>query len=354
MAISLDQCRQMPKVDLHLHLEGAISAECLCEIAKRNGLEREVPSVAGAGSLMRFSTPKEFFRQFLFVSGFIRTAADLGAVTDDLLRRLTEENVLYAEITLAPRKFIRAGIPYPALLSELERAADQSRQCGGTEVRYIMDMVRNLGPDRGMELLDLMEQHPSGWVVGVGLGGGEGYPPELSVVPFRRAGKMGLHRTVHAGEGAGPPSIWGALERLNAERIDHGTRAGEDPKLVEYLAEHRIPLNMCLTSNLALGVVSSLAEHPAWKYCQAGIPVTLGTDDPSFFGTTLSQECFLLAQVFDLSMEDLQRIQRNAVGAAFLDKEEKAELRDRLERGFEGLCCGEEEPQRHKDTKAEM
>ncbi|HOE12122.1 MAG TPA: adenosine deaminase [bacterium] len=318
MTVSLDQCQRMPKVDLHLHLEGAISAECLYEIAKRNGLEREVPSVSAARSLMQFSTPKEFFQQFMFVSGFIRTAADIGAVADDLLRRLTEENVLYAEITLAPRKFIRAGIPYPALLCELERAAERSKQRGGTEARYIMDMVRNLGPDRGMELLDLMEQYPSPWVVGVGLGGGEGYPPELFVVPYRRAKEMGLHRTVHAGEGAGPPSIWGALERLDAERIDHGTRAGEDPKLVEYLAEHRIPLNMCLTSNLALGVVSSLAEHPAWKYSRAGIPVTLGTDDPSFFKTTLSQECFLFAQTFDLSMEDLRQIQRNALGAAFL------------------------------------
>jgi adenosine deaminase len=146
---------------------------------------------------------------------------------------------------------------------------------------------------------------------------------------------MGLHRTVHAGEGAGPPSIWGALERLEAERIDHGTRAGEDPKLVEYLAEHRIPLNMCLTSNLALGVVCSLAEHPAWKYCRAGIPVTLGTDDPSFFGTTLSRECFLFAQTFNLSMEDLRQIQRNALGAAFLaEKDLKIGGRTGLWPGF--------------------
>ncbi|MFH1744167.1 MAG: adenosine deaminase [bacterium] len=328
---------QIPKIDLHLHLEGAISPECLLELAKRNGRQDEVPSLKAAQSLMRFSTPQEFFRRFLYVSNFVASVEDLRRVGDDVLDRLACDGVVYSEITIAPRKFLRKGIPYPSLIAELEEAAHQSQCRGGPEVRFIMDIVRDLGPDRGLELVELMERYPSPLVVGVGLGGTEGYPPELSARPFARAREIGLHLTVHAGEGAGPPSIWGAIQRLHAERIDHGTRAREDPGLVDYLAEHRIPLNICPTSNVLLGVVPRLENHPVLDYHRAGILVTIGTDDPSFFGTSLTGEIQSIVRAFHIDGQTIVDLERNAVQASFLSPEEKDRLWERMEGEFARL-----------------
>jgi len=328
---SVGHLKRLPKVDLHVHLEGALSPECLLELAWRNDREDEIRSPADAERVFSFSTPTEFFRQFLYVSRFVSSATDLRIIVDDVLGGLARDGVIYAEITLAPRKFVRKGVPYPALVATLEEAVDKSPYREKLDVRFVMDMVRDLGPDRGLELVDWMRQRPSPLVTGIGLGGSEGYPPELSGEPFAAARELGLHRTVHAGEGSGPPSIWGAIERLGAERIDHGTRAFEDPNLVEYLARERIPLNMCLTSNLRMGVIERYEDHPAQKYLQAGIPVTLGTDDPSFFGTTLSRELEIFAATFGAGVETLVEFQRNAIDASFLGAEEKEELRKRFE-----------------------
>ncbi len=326
----LDVIQELPKVDLHVHLEGAFSPECLLELARRNGREGEIGSIAEARRMFQFASPTEFFRQFLYISRFVSTTEDLALVVDDVLERLAWDNVIYAEITLAPRKFVRMGIPYPALVETLETAVERSPYREKLDVRFVMDMVRDLGPDRGLELVDWIHERPSPLVVAIGLGGSEGYPPELSVKPFAAARALGLHRTVHAGEGSGAPSIWGAIERLGAERIDHGTRTYEDPTLVEYLANTQIPLNMCLTSNVRLGVVPSYEKHPAYDYLRAGIPVTLGTDDPSFFGTTLSEELAIFAKTFGVEFETLIQLQRNAINASFLAEEEREGVIDRL------------------------
>lgn len=317
-------------MDLHVHLEGALSPECLFELARRNGRENEIGSVDEARRMFRFSSPTEFFRQFLYISRFVSTTEDLALVVGDALERLARDNVIYAEITLAPRKFVRMGIPYPALVDTLEAAVERSPFREKLDVRFVMDMVRDLGPDRGFELVNWIRERPSPLVVAIGLGGSEGYPPELSVKPFEAARELGLHRTVHAGEGSGAPSIWGAIERLDAERIDHGTRAYEDPMLVEYLASERIPLNMCLTSNVRLGVVASYEKHPAYDYLRAGIPITLGTDDPSFFGKTLSEELAIFAKTFGVEIGTLIQLQRNAVEVSFLGEEERERVVERL------------------------
>lgn len=334
MVIHLSQLKQAPKIDLHLHLEGAISPQCLLLLAQRNGRQDQVPTLRAAQSLLRFSTPREFFQQFLSVSTFITTPEDLRLVTNDLLESLTRDGVIYAEITIAPRKFLRKGISYSVMIAELEQAAQDSRLRGGPEVRYIVDIVRDLGPERGLEMVELMSRYPSPFVVGIGLGGSEGYPPELSVRPFERAKELGLHLTVHAGEGAGPPSIWGAVQRLGAERIDHGTRAREDPRLLEWLAMNKVPLNMCPTSNVRLGVVSGLDDHPVVDYYKLGIPVTIGTDDRSFFDVSLSYELEALAHTFRIDERTIVELQRNAIEASFLSPEEKQQLWRRTERDF--------------------
>jgi len=334
MSLRRQQIEQAPKIDLHLHLEGSISAESLLILARRNGRQAEVPTLQAAKSLLRFAGPGEFFQRFLSVSSFIASTEDLRLVTDDLLKRLAEDGIIYAEITIAPRKFLRKGMAYPAMVTELEASARQSRSGGGPEIRYVMDIVRDLGPDRGLEMVELMGEHPSPFIVGIGLGGSEGYPPELSVRPFERARALGLHLTVHAGETAGPPSIWGAVERLGAERIDHGTRAQEDPKLLEWLARNSLPLNMCLTSNVRMGVLPKVEDHPILEYYRLGIPVTLGTDDPSLFGVTLSAELATLAETFGTTERIIMDLERNAARASFLPPGEKEQLWDRMERDF--------------------
>jgi aminodeoxyfutalosine deaminase len=330
----------MPKIDLHLHLEGAISPQCLLTLAQRHGYQDQVSTLEAAEALLKFSTPQEFFQQFLTVSSYITSTGDLRLAVDDVLEHLTRDGVIYAEITIAPRKFLRKGMTYPAMVAELEEAVRQSRARGGPEVRFIVDIVRDLGPDRGLETVETAGQYPSSCVVGIGLGGTEGYPPELSIRPFERAKELGFHLTVHAGEGAGPPSIWGAIQRLGAERIDHGTRAREDPRLLEWLALNHVPLNMCPTSNIRLGVVPGLGNHPVLDYYRLGIPVTVGTDDPSFFGVSLSREIQALANTFQMDERTIVDLQRNAVSASFLSPEEKQILWGRMERDFLGLFPG--------------
>lgn len=320
---------RLPKAEIHLHFEGTIRAETILALGKKYRIET-IRDLRSAAACLEFKDATQFFRKFLYVSSLFREPDDFYLAALDLGEQLTKENILYVEITIAPHKFMRAGVPYPDLIDAIDRGLNDAKGGNLRVHRLIVDIVRDLGPEIGMEMVRAVEEHPHPCVVGIGLGGGENYPPEDSAEVFEYAHSIGLQKTAHAGEGRGPESIWGAIRALGVMRIDHGVRAREDPVLIDYLAQHQIVLNQCPASNVALGVVPSMKEHPIRWYHERDIPVTVGTDDPAFFKVSLTRELANLVAYQDFSVEEIPGLIENAIRASFLDEADKQKWLTRL------------------------
>lgn len=318
--------QRIPKAEIHLHLEGSMDADTIWTLAQKYD-DPNIRSKNDADWALVFHSPQHFFEQFLKVSSLLREADDFALLARQVASRFIAENIQYAEITLAPHKFVRNGIPYPDIIAAIDSGLLDGMKGKDFSYNIIIDIVRDLGPQAGMETMRMVAAHPHPNVAAIGLGGGENYVPEASAEVFQFAESLGLHKTAHAGEGREPESIWGALQHLGVKRIDHGLRAIEDPKLVEYLKEHQIHLNMCPSSNVMLGVAASHEKHPLRYYYEQGIPVNLSTDDPSFFCTTLTQEYEKVVELHGIPLQDIPAIITNALDASFLPEEKKQALK---------------------------
>lgn len=314
--------RAIPKAEIHIHFEGAIYADTLLALARKYE-SPDIRTRSDAEWRLFFTNAQTFFQNFLSLASLFREPEDFHTAALDLGRRLAEENIQYVELTFAPHKFMRAGLAYPAMIEAMNRGLYDAPGAEKRKHRFIIDIVRDLGSAIGMEVLREVERHPFAEVAGIGLGGSENFPPEDSAEVFRFAESIGLRKTAHAGEGRGAQSVWGALHSLRVERIDHGVRANEDPDLVRYLAENRIPLNQCPTSNVMLGVISSLEEHPFRFYYERGIPMTVGSDDPAFFKSTLTGELGKLIACQKFKPDEIAPLMENAIQASFLPDDEK-------------------------------
>jgi adenosine deaminase/aminodeoxyfutalosine deaminase len=295
-----------PKAELHLHLEGSVDAATLMELAP--GL-----SAGAAEAMYRFDGFAGFLQSFAAVVKSLETPEDYGLVTRRLLEKLEAENVRYAEVILSAGVVLWKKQEFGPVFDAIADAAEGSP----VRVRWIVDAVRQFGADHAMEVAQLAAARTGRGVIGFGIGGDEERGPAAwfgEVYKFAR--RSGLHLTAHAGESAGPESVWGALE-LGAERIGHGVRAIDDPVLVKHLREHGIPLEISITSNLVTGVIGSLDEHPVRRLFDAGVPLTLNTDDPAMFGTTLSREYEVAARHFGFSEAELREVARNGFRYAF-------------------------------------
>ena len=331
---------RLPKAELHLHLEGTATPETLVALAGARGRR-----LALEEARRRF-TYRDFFgflMAFKWVSEQLRAPEDYAFLLADLLRRLHEENVLYAEITLAAGVVLWKRQDVDAVFAALQETLETSRKEHPVEVRWIFDGVRNFGADHVARAADCALRWRQAGVVGFGIGGDEqNGPPELFRDTFDRVRAAGLRATVHAGETAGPESIWGALRALGAERIGHGLAAFKDPKLMEHLARERIPLEVCPTSNLRTGALrqhtgeADLARHPLVDYCRRGLAVTLSTDDPGLFDTTLNQE-YALAHRLGLTRAEILRLAEASFQAAFCEPALKEELLERFRAGVTAL-----------------
>ncbi|MDP8242691.1 MAG: adenosine deaminase [Candidatus Hinthialibacter antarcticus] len=327
----------IPKVEIHLHFEGAIHAQTILKLAKKQNVE-EIRTFADAQWALYFQNPHEFFQKFLFISGLLRSPDDFRLAAYDLGAYLDQQNIRYVELTFAPHKFMMAGMEYASIMNAIDEGLREAPGSEKRSHRFVIDIVRDLGPEAGMRVIKTVEENPNPLVVGVGLGGGENYPPEQSKEVFEYAAGLGLRKTAHAGEGLGANSIWRTLESLKPERLDHGVRAHEDEKLVAYLAENKIPLNLCLTSNVMLGVVTNIENHPFKQYDQRGIPVNLSTDDPPFFRTTLNDEFANLVQYHGYKTNEFPRLIQNALQASFLDDDSKQKLSAEITRETDALA----------------
>lgn len=312
--------RDVPKAELHVHLEGSIQPATLLALAKRNGVELPVRTVEEMQQWFKYRDFNHFIEIYFAISSCLKTSDDYELIAYEFGANMARQHVRYAEITFSPSTHAFAlGVPFERYFSGLTRGRLRARDEFGVEMRWIFDIVRNVEDEaRNSRLADYttsvaIEGKQDG-VVALGLAGAEvGYPPERFERWFERARGAGLHCIPHAGEIDGPASVWGALKALGAERLGHGVRSIEDPALVSYLAEQHIPLEVCPTSNVRLGVYASIADHPLPRLYAAGVPVTINSDDPPLFNTMLNDEVQLLADPFHFDLDTINKIILNGV-----------------------------------------
>jgi adenosine deaminase len=319
----------LPKVELHLHLEGAIPLPCLWQLVRKYGGEGEVPSIDALASRFRYRDFQHFLETWGWKNQFLRDYQDFSFLATEVARDLVSQNVLYAEIFYSPGDYQAMGLDPQRLTEAIRRGL---RQVPEMEVGLIVDLIRDHGPERGQVTLDAMREIREEFgIVGIGIGGSEHLVPPESFAPvYERARDLGFRTTAHAGEACGPESIWGAIRALRVDRIGHATRAVEDPTLVDYLAEHRIPLELCVISNLRTGVISSARHHPARTYFDRGIPVSINTDDPKLFNSSLAEEYDLLHTELGFTPLEVHLLIEQGVLSSWLPEKRKVKLLGQL------------------------
>jgi aminodeoxyfutalosine deaminase len=326
--------RHLPKVELHLHLEGSVQPETLHELARSKGrLEKETRDwiAERTGQRYRYRNFQDFLQAFKLVSLLLETPGDYAMATARLIEGLANQNVKYAEVIFAAGVVLWKKQPLEAIFEAAASAARVAQKSFGVRVQWIFDAIRHFGVEHTREVLHWAERFRPQGVVALGIGGDETRgPAELFTEVFREAREMGLHVVAHAGEACGPESVRKAVELLGAERIGHGLTAARDPAVLALLRDREIPLEVCLTSNVATGVLARMEDHPLPQFLEAGLVVTLNTDDPAMFGTNLVNEYLLAAKTFGLARQQIVHLCQNAIRAAFLSEEEKLDLLNKM------------------------
>ena len=328
---------KLKKVEIHVHLEGSIAPETLLRLAQKHRIDLPAQDIEGLRRYFQFRDFGHFIEVYRMVCGCLREPEDFETIAYEFGAFMARQSVLYAEATFTPYLHVKAGIDFDKMFASLSRGRERARRDFGVRLAWIFDIPRQYTAASWPTLEFALAGRDEG-VVALGLGGDEAnFPPELFVSVYERARARGLHVVAHAGETAGPQSIWSAIRKLGAERIGHGVRSIEDPELVRYLAELQIPIEVCPTSNLRLGVYPSYQAHPLLALYRAGVKVTINSDDPPLFNTDLGREYDLLGREFALSAEDITRIALNAVDACFLPDEEKPAISEAILQSGRGL-----------------
>jgi adenosine deaminase len=318
----------LPKAELHVHHVGSASPRIVAELAARHEGETPVPADADAlADYFTFTDFAHFIEVYLSVVDLIRDPRDLWTLTYEIARELAAQNVRYAELTLTPYSSVVRGIAAEAYCEAVEDARSRAATDFGVALRWCFDIPGEAGLPAADVTLDVaLRQRPDG-LVSFGLGGPEiGVPREPFAPHFAQARAAGLHSVPHAGESTGPQTIWDAIRHLGATRIGHGISAARDPELLDYLATHGIGLEVCPTSNVCTRSVASLADHPLPALVAAGVPVTINSDDPPMFSTTLNHEYAVASELLGLDARGVADLARAAVRASFLDDTGKTAL----------------------------
>jgi aminodeoxyfutalosine deaminase len=334
--------QKLPKAELHVHLEATVAPKTILELAKRHHMEDTLPgrNVEDIKAWFQFSNFDHFVQILVTIQDLMRTPEDFALIAYHMGEDMARQNILYREATLTPHTHIdyqNKGLKIQDILEGLEQGRQKAKADFGVEIRWVFDIYRNLSfmmnddhsynPEPAEKTLEYALAGLEKGVVGFGIGGNEiGAPAEPFGQIFSLAKQAGLLSVPHAGETMGPESIWASVLDLQADRMGHGARAIEDPELMDYLKEHLITLELNPTSNLRLHIFPDITAHPFKKFDDYGIPVTINSDDPTLFNTTLSEEYALVARTFKYSLADLVRIARNAFLAAGSEGEIKRDL----------------------------
>ncbi|HEY3228160.1 MAG TPA: adenosine deaminase [Roseiflexaceae bacterium] len=331
--------QDMPKVELHVHLEGSIRPVTLLKLAHRNRIKLPVDTVEGLQQWYTFRDFAHFVKVYDFVSQCICSPDDIELIGREFLAHQAAQNVRYSEVTYTPFTHYRLkGLTFGQQLAALNRARAWAEAELGVTMRLVLDFARKAPLEQAATVADWAIAARDEGVVALGLGGIEaGYRAAKFRSVFERVRDAGLARVPHAGEAVGPASIWGVLWALDATRIGHGVRCLEDLALVDELRARQIPLEVCPTSNVCLGVVPSLADHPLPRLLDAGLYVTVNSDDPPMFNTTLTGEYLALVRTFGFGHDVVERLVLNAVRATLLSTAERARLEAEFTTAFADL-----------------
>jgi len=325
---------RLPKVELHLHLVGSASVPTVLELARRHPDGAVPQSAAELAAFYEFRDFPHFAEVYAAVSSLVREPADVAELVLGAARDLAGQNVRYAELTVTPYTFTACGMAAADLTEALDTAARSALSEHEVRIGYIFDIAGELGGSAAYATLEHALSRPPEALTGFGLAGIEQARPAYAEVfrsVFGAAIAAGLHSVPHAGEMSGPATIWEALTGLRAERIGHGISCLDDPDLAAWLRERQIPLEVCPTSNVCTRQVPDLAAHPLPRLLAEGLFVTLNSDDPPMFGTTLTQEYRRAASAFGLGHQQLAALAANGVRASFLDSAVKQALVQEIE-----------------------
>ncbi len=322
----------LPKAELHVHHVGSASPRIVAELASRHPDSKVPTDPEALADYFTFTDFAHFIEVYLSVVDLVRTPDDVRTLTFEVARDMARQNIRYAELTITPYSSTRRGIDEKAFMEAIEDARKAAETELGVILRWCFDIPGEAGLEAAAETARLaVELRPEG-LVSFGLGGPEIGVPRPQFKPYFDAARAaGLHSVPHAGETTGPETIWDSIRDLGAERIGHGTSATQDPELLAYLAEHRIALEVCPTSNIATRAVTDLDRHPVKEMVQAGVLVTINSDDPPMFGSDLNNEYAVAARLLDLDERGLAQLAKNAVEASFLDEAGKAKIRAEID-----------------------
>lgn len=316
---------RLPKVELHLHLEGAIPYDALWELIQKYGGDPSVPNRETLKRRFEYKDFPHFIETWVWKNQFIREYEDFSFIAEAVARDLASQNIRYAEVFFSPPDFARQGLKTQRITEAVRSGLAKVREI---EVALVVDLVRDFGPQKGETTLSEINEVKQLGVIGVGIGGSEhDFPPEAFEAVFDKARRMGFRTSAHAGEATGPKSIWGAIRSLKVDRIGHGARAGEDEALLNYLIEHKVPIEMCPLSNVRTGVVESYEKHPVRRYFERGVLLNINTDDPKMFGNSLSEELMLLCEKKGFSQAEIKKLILNGIEMSWMSEEKKQQLK---------------------------
>lgn len=315
--------RRIPKIENHIHLEGAIPYKTLWQLIQKYGGDKYVTNLNQLKEKFIYRDFNHFIDIWIWKNQYIREYEDFKIISDAVFKDLVEQNVKYAEIFLSPSLFKKKL----EIQKIVEAVSESINNNSDIEINLIVDLVRDYGQANEMITLKKINEVKELGIIGIGIGGSENnYPPELFTELFEKARYFGFKTTAHAGEAAGADSIWKAIKLLKVDRIGHGTRAIEDKELLDYLSEHKIPIELCPISNLRTKVISLIDEHPVKTFIDKGIPISINTDDPKMFGNSLVEEYQIIQKTFNFSNEEMQNIIINSIYTTWLSPKEKESL----------------------------
>jgi adenosine deaminase len=328
----------MPKVELHVHLEGSIRPETLLTLAKRNSVTLPANTVVGLQEWYQFSDFAHFVEIYFAICNCIRTPEDFELIVAEFLKHQFEQNIKYSEVIFTPHTHCE-HVTFDEQLTTINRVRKQAETNLGIQMGLVPDISRHMRPvEESFLVADWAAKNMGNGIIALGLGGPEiDNPPEIFQEAFERIRAAGLPSLPHAGETEGPRSIWGAINALSAVRIGHGVRCLEDPELVAFLREKQIPLDVCPTSNVCLKVAPTLADHPLPKLLEEGLLVTINSDDPPMFNTTLTNEYLRISETFDFEATQIKQFVLNGIQASLLPTGTKHELENKFKNQFAEL-----------------
>jgi len=312
---------KLPKVELHVHLEGAIPHNALFDLIQKYGGDPSLPDATALARRFEYKNFAQFIEVWSWKNQFLREYEDFSHIAKLTARDMTNQNIRYAEMFFSPSLFVRQGLEVQELTHAVRIGLSKVPEI---EISLIADLVRDYGPESEMTTLKRLNEVKGDGVIGIGIGGSEHeFPLEPFKSLYEEARLMGFYVNAHAGEATGPESIWDAIRHLHVDRIGHGTSAHEDPELMDYLADHEIPLELCPMSNVCTGVVNTIAEHPIREYFERGLIISVNTDDPLMFGTTLAKEYELLVQERGFTRQEICRLILLGVESSWLPEDRK-------------------------------